>query len=134
MKEIRDDNYITIQGFMRNLLGLRWNNLLIYAIIYGFSQTTHQAFTGSQAYLANWCGSTVQGVQKNLNFLVKNDYIVKVVKKINNVKYVEYSVNFELIDKLENEEKISKAKQEIINFEEAKLYKNKVSSKTNKDN
>ena len=134
MKEIRDDNYITIQGFMRTLLGLKGNNLLVYAIIYGFSQTTHQAFTGSQAYLANWCGSTVRGIRKNLEFLVKNNYILKNDKKFNKNTFCEYSVNFELIDRLEKEKKISKAKQEIINFEEAKLYKNKVSSKINKDN
>ena len=33
------DNYINIQGWMRTDLDLKGNELLVYAIIYGFSQT-----------------------------------------------------------------------------------------------
>ena len=61
---IKDENYIAVQGWMRNQLKLKGNELLVYAIIYGFSQTTNQVFNGSLQYLADWCGATKQGVIK----------------------------------------------------------------------
>lgn len=92
MKEskVKDENYINIQGFMVTKLGLKGNELLIYAIIYGFSQTEDQVFNGSLQYLADWTNSTKQGVTKNLKSLVDKGYIVKEDKYINSVKFCEY--------------------------------------------
>lgn len=92
MKEskVKDENYINIQGWMVTKLGLKGNELLIYAIIYGFSQTEDQTFNGSLQYLADWTNSTKQGVTKNLKALVEKGYIVKEDKYINNVKFCEY--------------------------------------------
>lgn len=92
MKEskVKDENYISIQGWMITKLGLKGNELLIYAIIYGFSQTEDQTFNGSLQYLADWTNSTKQGVTKNLKSLVEKGYIVKDDKYINNVKFCEY--------------------------------------------
>lgn len=92
MKEskVKDENYINIQGWMVTKLGLKGNELLIYAIIYGFSQTEEQAFNGSLQYLADWTNSTKQGVTKNLKTLVEKGYIIKEDKYINSVKFCEY--------------------------------------------
>ena len=92
MKEskVKDENYINIQGWMVTKLGLKGNELLIYAIIYGFSQTEDQTFNGSLQYLADWTNSTKQGVTKNLKALVEKGYIIKEDKYINNVKFCEY--------------------------------------------
>lgn len=92
MKEskVKDENYINIQGWMVTKLGLKGNELLIYAIIYGFSQTENQTFNGSLQYLADWTNSTKQGVTKNLKALVEKGYIIKEDKYINNVKFCEY--------------------------------------------
>ena len=92
MKEskVKDENYINIQGWMVTKLGLKGNELLIYAIIYGFSQTEEQTFNGSLQYLADWTNSTKQGVTKNLKALVEKGYIVKEDNYINNVKFCEY--------------------------------------------
>ena len=68
-------NFITIQGWMISELNLKGNDLLIYAIIYGFSQTEGQYFTGSLSYLAEWTNSTKQGVQKNLKSLIDKGLI-----------------------------------------------------------
>ena len=56
MHMVHNENYITIQGWMINELGLKGNSLIIYATIYGFSQTNNCEFTGSANYLAQWCG------------------------------------------------------------------------------
>lgn len=87
---IKDENYITILGFMVNKLDLKGNELLVYAIIFGFSQLKNQRFTGSLQYLADWTNSTKQGIQKNLKSLIEKGLIAKEDKIINNVKFVEY--------------------------------------------
>ena len=65
MGKIKNENHVTISGWMINELNLKGNDLMVYAIIYGFSQTTGTAFTGSLSYLADWCNSSVRGIQKN---------------------------------------------------------------------
>ena len=90
MSKIKDGNYIVIQSFMVREMKLKGNELIIYAAIYGFSQTENQAFTGSLQYLADWTNSTKQGVIKNLKSLVEKGYIIKKDKFINGVKFCEY--------------------------------------------
>lgn len=88
--QIQNTNHVTIQGWMRTELGLKGNDLIVYAIIYGFSQTENQRFTGSLQYLADWCGATKQGIQKNLKNLIHQDLITKEQQLINGVTYVTY--------------------------------------------
>ena len=91
---INNENYITIQGWMVNELGLKGNSLIIYATIYGFSQTNNCEFTGSANYLAEWCGCSRQTVMTTLNKLVKDNLIIKHEEFRNNVKFCSYVVNF----------------------------------------
>lgn len=88
--KVRNENYIVIQGWMVNELKLKGNGLIIYAIIYGFSQSESQRYTGSLQYLADWTNSTKQGVIKSLKLLIKKGLIMKEEKNINGVKFVEY--------------------------------------------
>ena len=90
MNEITDKNYIVIQSFMVSELGLKGNELLIYAIIFGFSQTTGQAFHGSLTYLENWTNSTRPTVISSLKSLVEKGLIEKEEQTINGVKYCSY--------------------------------------------
>ena len=90
VSRVKNENYIVIQGFMVNEMKLKGNELLVYAIIYGFSQEEGQVFTGSLQYLADWTNSTKQGVSKNLKSLVEKGYIGKNDKYINGVKFCEY--------------------------------------------
>lgn len=92
MSQVKDNNYFSVQGWMVTKMNLSGNDLLIYAIIYGFSQTTDQHFTGSLQYLADFTNSTRRGVQKNLESLIKKGHIRKIEKVINNVKFCDYSV------------------------------------------
>jgi DNA-binding MarR family transcriptional regulator len=88
--KVLNENYITIQGWMINELQLKGNELMIYAIIYGFSQLENQRFTGSLKYLADLTNSTKQGVIKCLKSLIKKNLIVKEDKIVNGVKFCEY--------------------------------------------
>lgn len=87
---MKSENYVTVQGWMRTELDLKGNDLIVYAVIYGYSQTENQRFTGSLQYLADWCGATKQGILKNLKNLLDRGLIGKEEKLVNNVKVVEY--------------------------------------------
>nr|DAI70420.1 MAG TPA: hypothetical protein [Caudoviricetes sp.] len=77
MSTVNDNNFVTIQGWMRTKLGLKGNELLAYAVIYGFSQTAGAKFTGSRKYLAEWCGCSMATVDRTLNSLVGKGLISK---------------------------------------------------------
>ena len=87
---VNKENFITIQGWMVTDLKLKNNELLVYAIICGFSQTEGQYFEGSLQYLADWTSSTKQGVLKNLKSLLEKKYIVKKEIYKDGVKYCKY--------------------------------------------
>ncbi len=89
--KMNDNNFLTIQAFMINDLKLKSNELLIYAIIYGFSQDGISRFTGSLQYLANWTNSTKNGVQKNLKSLLEKGFIEKFEIIKNGIRFCEYS-------------------------------------------
>ena len=55
---INDKNYLHIEGWMRTQLGLKGNELMIYALIYGFSQDGNSWFCGSAGYISEWVGIT----------------------------------------------------------------------------
>ena len=66
---IKKENFITIQGFMVTELGLSGASLIIYAVIYGFSQDDENTYQGTRQYLAEWCGCSISGVKKCLRQL-----------------------------------------------------------------
>lgn len=53
MSTVQDDSFITIHRWMINDLGLSGNELLIYAILYGFSQGDNSTQIDIQ-YLVDW--------------------------------------------------------------------------------
>ena len=85
--KVKPKNFVVIQGWMISELGLKGNELLVYAIIYGFSQSENQKYSGGLQYLADWAKSTKQGVLRNLKSLVEKNYIVKEEQILNGVKF-----------------------------------------------
>lgn len=90
MSAVRDENFVVEHGWMVNRLQLKGNDLRVYAIIYGFSQTGGQEFTGSLQYLADWVNGSKQGVQKNLKALMERGLITKREYITNGVKQCAY--------------------------------------------
>jgi len=74
---MRNEQFIVIEGWMVNELGLKGNELLIYAIIYGFSQEEGHFFRGSLGYLADWTNTSKQTVMNTLKSLLEKDLIGK---------------------------------------------------------
>ena len=73
--EVKSDSYVNIQAFMVNELHLSGNALIIYAVIYGFSQDGDSWFTGSRSYLAAWCQASKSTVSRNLEALCADGLI-----------------------------------------------------------
>lgn len=69
--------YIVIESWMVNELGLSGNELICYAVIYGFSQDGESEYKGSQSYLAECMNVTRETVVRILKELTKNGLIVR---------------------------------------------------------
>ena len=89
---MNDDNYITIQGWMRNELNLKGNELIVYALINGFSQDEESEFKGSIGYMAEWLGSTKQTVHNTINSLCEKGLVNKTTYTQNGVKMCTYQI------------------------------------------
>lgn len=82
---MKNENYLVIQGWMLNELKLKGNELLMYSLIYGYSQDGINGYYGSIGNLAdtlNLSRQTVINILRNLednNLIVKKDnkYFVK---------------------------------------------------------
>ncbi len=92
VNKVKDGNYVVIQSFMVNELQLKGTELLVYAIIYGFSQDSDNKFTGSLQYICDWTNCTKQGIIKVLKSLVDKQLIAKNEVYQNNIRFVEYYV------------------------------------------
>lgn len=100
---IRDSNYITILAPMITRLKLKGNELLVFALIHGFSQDGESRFKGSLRYLVEWTGLDKTTVIKLLKSLVDKKYINKFEYEKNKVRYCEYTTNYwEALEWLEN--------------------------------
>jgi hypothetical protein len=93
---MEDKNYITILGWMVNKLNLSGNDLLCYALIYGFSQDNQSSFTGSRKYIAKILGfKSLNSVDLLLKKLLEKQLIIKDSQCINNVVFNSYKANME---------------------------------------
>lgn len=82
--------YVNIQSFMVNELHLSGNALIIYAVIYGFSQDGESWFTGSRSYLAAWCQASKSTVSRNLETLCADGLIERRERTESGVLLVDY--------------------------------------------
>lgn len=88
---IKDENYINLQGWMVTKLGLRGQELVCYALIYGFSQDGQSKFSGSSSYIAEWLKITKHAAREVLKKLVNKGLLLKHDKTVNGVKLCDYT-------------------------------------------
>lgn len=96
---MKSENFVVIQGWMCNELDLKGNDLLVYALIYGFSQDGESAFHGSRNYIANTFNISKPTVDKALQNLLDKDYIIKYESEDFNTPNA-YAVNIQVVKKL----------------------------------
>ena len=74
---MKSDNFIVIQGWMINELNLKSNDLLVFALIYGFSRDGKTKFASGRKYIADSLNISLPTVDKSLQDLITLGYIVK---------------------------------------------------------
>lgn len=92
--KLKDANFVVLSGWMINSLELKGNELIIYAVIYSFSQEEDCWYTGSQQYLADWIQGTKMTVRTVLTSLMERGYIDKKEEVVNGVKFCRYKASF----------------------------------------
>lgn len=102
--KIKNENFYTVLGWMLNVLELKGNELIIFAIIYSFSQDGESEFTGSLSYMQKFANikaqNTVVSVLKSLQekeMIMKREYVK------GNVRRCAYKVNLEYIERCKGE-------------------------------
>ena len=99
---MKENNYITIPGFLRTRLDLKGSELIITALIYGYSQDGNSWFMGKTEYIAEWAGVTDKNVLRSLKRLTEKGILEKKEMFVNNkAKRCYYRFNFECV-KLQN--------------------------------
>lgn len=82
--------YIVIQDWMITNLQLKGNELLTYALIYGFSQDGESEFKGSLKYISEFLGVSKRTAQRSIENLVDRGIVEKRVEEISGVKFNRY--------------------------------------------
>lgn len=96
---MKSTNSVIIYGWMCNELELKGNELLIFALIHGFSQDEVSKFYGGRKYIANTFNISLPTVDKALQNLVDKQYLNK--EEFDDfVNPNVYWVNFEVVKKL----------------------------------
>ena len=75
--QIDDSNFYIVQGWMINKLGLSGNDLICFAIIYGFSQDGKSSFEGSLNYIAKFMACSRKTVVNVTSRLEASGLIIK---------------------------------------------------------
>ena len=89
---MNNSDFILIQGWMVNELGLSGNKLLVYAIIYGFTHGTDEhSYRGGIRYLMKTTGAGRRTIIDNLNSLCEEGLLRKETGTFNNIPYSWYS-------------------------------------------
>ncbi|MEW7221949.1 helix-turn-helix domain-containing protein [Elizabethkingia anophelis] len=124
---IKNTNFIQISGWMINELELTGVRLLVYAIIYGFSQDGKNQFTGNLKYLCEFTGATKPTVIKIIKSLLDESLIIKDENYVNGQSMPRYRANIQKLDfdiEKKTETKVSKniksfvppTEEEVINY------------------
>ena len=110
---IKQKSHIVIDAYMLQL-GLKGNELLIYALIAGFCQDGVSECWTSQETMAEWCGGiSTRAVRDILQNLITKKLITKKECLNNNVKY-SYKV-VEIVPELSsNEQEVFSTQQEVF--------------------
>ena len=82
--------YIVIQDWMISDLQLKGNELLTYALIYGFSQDGESEFKGSLKYISEFLSVSKRTAQRSIENLVDRGIVEKRVEEISGVKFNRY--------------------------------------------
>lgn len=131
---MKSDSYINIQGWMINELELKSNELLVFAVIYGFSKDNAGKFTGSISYLQKTLNISKNTVINTLNSLLEKELIVKETTVHNGITFCNYLQNEPVVQKLVwGGAKIGTEGGAKIGINNTNKHKSKINNSNNSD-
>lgn len=128
--------YINIQWWMAQRLKLSGNELLTYAIVYGFSQDGESAFLGSSKYVSYALRVSRPTAIKALDSLTSKGLIIKTQEKINDIVFNRYKANLQVIKDFDRPYKESLqggSKESLQGGYKETLHSNKYKELNNKE-
>lgn len=90
---------IIISNWMVTELQLSGNDLLIYALLFGFSRSKIGYYCGSSKHIGNSCGCSEKTVQRTLDTLIKRNLINKEKSESGKNTYNIFKINTEFVPK-----------------------------------
>ena len=128
---MRDENYIVIPGWAINRLHLKGNDLMIYSIIFGFSQDGESEYTGSIQYLCDCLSVSKPTVINSLKSLVNQGFLIKRVENVNGVIFNRYKISLLVVKNLyggSKESLLGGSKESLHNNKDTNTIQNKQSN------
>lgn len=92
-------NYLNIQDWMVDELHLKGNDLLAYALIYGFSQDEESCYNGSYAYIMRWLSVDERSAVRILKRLESMGLIKKWKVRVDGILVNRWTASTELPEK-----------------------------------
>ncbi|MBQ2408179.1 MAG: helix-turn-helix domain-containing protein [Bacilli bacterium] len=112
--------HVVVESWMIDYFGLTGDELIIYSIIYGFSQDGKSMYMGSRDYLCKWTKCTVRTVQRILTDMVDKKLIERYV--VVGQKTRGYKVNMDKIEECIKDDEIHrKSFPEVVDEEKKKV-------------
>lgn len=140
MKPLKPTDGFYLAGWMRTQLDLKGAELMTYALVHQFSQSSAGIYKGGVNYLSSWLGCSYRSAFTYLKNLVQKGYINEIKGEENGVPYCYYTANVavdmqnfqggyanvadRIIDKNINKERDIKGKSRFVKptIEEVRLY------------
>ena len=94
---MKNSDFITILAPMVSVLKLSGNNLIVFALIHGYSKDGEHKFSGSIDYICKWTNLTRPTVIATLKTLTESGFINKEEQVVNNIKKCLYTTNYDEI-------------------------------------
>lgn len=91
---LNPDSFILIHSWMVTELHLKGTDLLLFALIHGFSNDGISTYTGSLSHMMEWTGCTKAAVLRSLKKLVESGLIRKDIYTEHSFRRCSYSVNW----------------------------------------
>ena len=93
------NKYFVVHSWMVKCFGLKGLDLMVYAIIYGLCQYgDNHTYSANNSFLVELTGATRNGIQKSLQKLVKNGFLIRSERKHKGLIFVSFKINEDKIN------------------------------------
>lgn len=94
MENKNEEKYVAIQSWMVSDLKLSGNDLIVYALIYGFN-SRNRKFIGTPDYISKFTGCSTRQISRILDNLVEKGLLTKTKFTMNRTNRCEYRCNID---------------------------------------